>query len=259
MYTKEQLKQQIANLGVHGNDTLLLHSSMKSIGKVDGGADTVLDAFSEYLRQGLLVLPTHTWEQINETHNVFDVLHEPSCVGVLTNLFRQRPGVVRSWHPTHSVAALGDDAIAFTQGEEDIDTPCAREGCWGKLYDRKAKVLFVGVDLSRNTIIHGVEEWAGVPRRLTDDHTLFRIRTPDGRLLDRPSRRHSSPISDLSGNYVKLTKPLLERGIAKQGKFGDATSIVVEVASMVEITLEFLVRNPDLFLDPEPIPEEWYL
>lgn len=259
MYTKEQLQEQIASLGIQGSDTLLLHSSMKSIGKVDGGADTVLDAFSEYLRQGLLVLPTHTWEQMNETGDVFDVLHSPSCVGILTNLFRQRPGVVRSWHPTHSVAALGDDAVAFTQGEEDMDTPCARGGCWGKLYDRKAKVLFVGVDLSRNTIIHGVEEWAGVPRRVTDGHTLFRIRTPDGRLLDRPSRRHASPISDLSRNYVKLTKPLLQRGIARQGKFGDATSIAIEVAPMVEITLEFLARNPDLFLDGDPIPEEWYL
>lgn len=258
MYAKEQLKEQIANIGIFGHDTLLVHSSMKSLGKVDGGADTVLDAFGEYLEQGLLVLPTHTWEQINETNNVFDVLHEPSCVGILTNLFRQRPGVVRSWHPTHSVASLGDDAVAFVQGEEDIDTPCAREGCWGKLYDRRGKVLFMGVDLSRNTIIHGVEEWASVPSRLTDGYTLFKIRTPDGRLLDRPMRRHSSPISDLSKNYVKLTAPLLHRGIARQGKIGDATSILIEVAPMVELTLEFLARDPDVFLDLDPIPKEWY-
>lgn len=258
MYTKEQLKEQIKNLGVQAHDTLLVHSSMKSMGKVDGGADTVLDAFSEYLQQGLLVLPTHTWEQINETYNVFDVLSEPSCVGLLTNLFRKRPGVFRSWHPTHSVAALGDDAADFIQGEEALDTPCSRKGCWGKLYERKAKVLFLGVNLSSNTIIHGVEEWADVPRRITDGHTLLKIRTPDGRLLDRPMRRHSSPVSDLSGNYVKLTTPLLERGIAMQGKIGDAKSILIEVAPMVELTMELLERNPDLFLDQDPVPKEWY-
>ena len=56
------------------------------------------------------MLPTHTWKQINDEYNVFDVLHEPSCVGILTNIFRQRPGVIRSWHPTHSVAAYGKDA-----------------------------------------------------------------------------------------------------------------------------------------------------
>lgn len=28
---------------------------------------------------------------------------EEACVGLLTNLFRKRPGVVRSLHPTHSM------------------------------------------------------------------------------------------------------------------------------------------------------------
>lgn len=27
---------------------------------------------------------------------------------------------------------------------------------------------------------------------------------------------------------------------------------------MVDLTMEFLRRNPDLFLDREPIPIEWY-
>ena len=43
MYTKEELKQQLRNVGLTGKETILIHSSMKSIGPVDGGADTVLD------------------------------------------------------------------------------------------------------------------------------------------------------------------------------------------------------------------------
>lgn len=124
MFTKEQLKEQIAALGIQPTDTLLIHSSMKAIGEVEGGAHTVLDAFSEYLNEGLLILPTHTWWQINSEYNVFDVVNEPSCVGILTELFRKRPGVVRSWHPTHSVAALGKDAEDYVRGEEQFDTPC---------------------------------------------------------------------------------------------------------------------------------------
>ena len=45
MYTKEQLKKQVENMGLTGEETILIHSSMKSIGEVEGGADTVLDAF----------------------------------------------------------------------------------------------------------------------------------------------------------------------------------------------------------------------
>lgn len=258
MYTKEQLKTHLEKLGIRPLETLLVHSSMKALGEVEGGADTVLDAFSEFLAPGLLVLPTHTWDQINADYNVFDVVNEPSCVGVLTNIFRQRPGVIRSWHPTHSVAALGKDAEEFVQGEETFDTPCPREGCWGKLYDRKAKVLFLGAKLTSNTLIHGVEEWMGIPRRLSLDYQALKIRTPNGRLLDRPMRRHASPISDLSDNYDKLEDPLLFKGIARRGKIGDADSVLIDVVPMVDLTMEFLERDQDLFLDREPILDEWY-
>lgn len=258
MYSKDKLNQHIVRLGILPQDTLVVHSSMKAIGEVEGGAHTVLDAFSEFLAPGLLVLPTHTWKQINAEYNVFDVLNEPSCVGALTDLFRKRPGVVRSWHPTHSVAALGRYARDFVQGEELFDTPCPRKGCWGKLYDRQAKVLFLGAPLSRNTIIHGVEEWVNVPRRISADHQQLKILTPDGRLLDRPMRRHASPITDLSENYSKLGAPLLARGIAVTGNIGDAHSILMDVVPMVDLTMEFLGRNPDLFIDEKPIPQEWY-
>ncbi|NMA62281.1 MAG: AAC(3) family N-acetyltransferase [Firmicutes bacterium] len=259
MHSKQSLLEQIKVLGIKPQDTLLIHSSMKAIGEVDGGADTVLDAFSEYLAPGLLVLPTHTWRQINAEYNVFDVVNEPSCVGILTNLFRQRPGVVRSWHPTHSVAALGADALEFISGEENMDSPCPRNGCWGKLYDRQAKILFLGANINRNTIIHGVEEWANIPNRVSSWYQDLKIRTPDGRMIHRPMRRHESPIPDVSKNYGKLEAPLFAKNIATRGKIGDAESILVEVVPMVDLTMEFLRRNPDLFLDNEPIPQEWYL
>lgn len=258
MYTKENLQEHITRLGVKPKDTLLVHSSMKAIGPVAGGADTVLDAFSEILALGLLVLPTHTWSQINKENPVFDVLNEPSCVGILTNLFRERPGVLRSWHPTHSVAALGQDAADFVQGEEEIDSPCPRHGCWGKLYDRKAKILFLGAELSRNTIIHGVEEWANLPNRISTWYEELKILTPDGRLLERPMRRHAAPISDISQNYSKLAAPLLTRGIAREGKIGDAKSILIDVVPMVDLTLDFLQHDPDLFLNLNPVPTCWY-
>ena len=44
-YTKLDLLQDLADMGLTGQETILIHSSMKSIGPVDGGADTVLDLF----------------------------------------------------------------------------------------------------------------------------------------------------------------------------------------------------------------------
>ena len=112
-YTKADLKHDLAAMGLTGTETILIHSSMKSIGPVEGGADTVLDAWMEFFAEGLLLLPTHTWRFINEENRVFDVRRSPCCVGILPELFRKRPGVVRSFHPTHSVAALGREAEAY--------------------------------------------------------------------------------------------------------------------------------------------------
>ena len=91
MYTKEDLKKQLQDMGLTGEETILIHSSMKSIGAVEGGADTVLDAWMEYFAEGLLLLPTHTWANVNADHPVYDYRSTPSCVGLLTNLFRLLP------------------------------------------------------------------------------------------------------------------------------------------------------------------------
>ena len=61
-YTKQTLQQDLAAMGLTGTETILIHSSMKSIGAVEGGADTVLDALMEFFAEGLLLLPTHTWQ-----------------------------------------------------------------------------------------------------------------------------------------------------------------------------------------------------
>ena len=50
VYTKNDLIGQIEALGIRSNDTVCIHSSMKAIGEVEGGADTVLDAFIHYLK-----------------------------------------------------------------------------------------------------------------------------------------------------------------------------------------------------------------
>ena len=77
-------------------------------------------------------MPTHTWANVNAQHPVYDYRNTPSCVGLLTNLFRQREGVVRSLHPTHSLAGYGKNAAEYLAGEEERNTPCTPGGA----YDR---------------------------------------------------------------------------------------------------------------------------
>ena len=177
-YTKKDLKEQLYQMGLDGTETILIHSSMKAIGDVEGGAETVLDTWMEYFKGGLLLLPTHTWKTVNEDHPVFDSKKEPSCVGILTNLFMKRAGVVRSLHPTHSMAGFGKNAAEYLAGEEYRNTPCTPGGCYDRLKDIGGKILLVGVGHERNTYIHSVEEVLNVPNRLSDKPVKLTVVLP---------------------------------------------------------------------------------
>ncbi|WP_019913343.1 AAC(3) family N-acetyltransferase [Paenibacillus sp. HW567] len=251
IHTPASLMEQLLALGIDPQGTLLVHSSLKSIGEVQGGADTVLDVLSGYMKEGLLVLPTHTWSYINADNPRFSVLESPSCVGILPELFRKRPGVIRSWHPTHSVAALGDDAAEFTSGGGRWDTPCARGSVYGKLLDRRADIMLLGVDLRRNTFIHGIEEWLDIPGRMTDDHEQLYTLTPEGEELLVPSRRHSG--LSWSQHFWKVEKVLEEGGALRRGSFGDAAVMLCGTVETTEMLSRMLTADPDLFSDNEPL------
>ncbi len=254
VYTVSDLKTQLGQMGIDPRRPLLVHSSMKAIGQVEGGPEAVLDALCQYMREGLLILPTHTWAQMGPSHSVFDVEREPSCVGILTNLFRKRAGVVRSLHPTHSVAATGPGAAEYAAGEENARSPCPRTGCWGKLYDLDAAILFLGCKLTNNTFLHGVEEWCGVPNRLSDTPEEFTVIDSRGRRYSVPQYRHRTvPELNVSEHYGKMRPAFEEGGAIRYGWFGEAVCIVGDAVKMADITARYLRRYPHLFDDDTPL------
>ncbi|NLK22206.1 MAG: AAC(3) family N-acetyltransferase [Epulopiscium sp.] len=250
MHTKISLLKDLENLRIDKKGVLLVHSSMKSIGDVKGGADTVLDALSEYMKDGLLILPTHTWSYINTNNPKFYVETSPSCVGILPEIFRKRPGVIRSLHPTHSIAALGRDAKEFVSGEEQHDTPCARQSVWGRLYDKKATIMLLGVDLKKNTFIHSVEEWVDIPGRMTDEHEQLYTVLPDETEISIPSRRHCG--KTWSDHFWKVDDYCIKNKAMYKGQFGDAEVRICDSFKMANLLLALLEKNPDLFSDNAP-------
>ncbi len=259
MYTKQELKNMIKEMGIEPTDTVLIHSSMRSIGEVLGGADTVLDAFMEYLAEGLLIMPTHTWANMSESHNAYDPMREPSCVGILTNLFMKREGVIRSLHPTHSIAAYGKDSKEYVKGEEAVTTPCAVGGCYDRLRERNAKILLLGVNHARNTFIHGVEEILQVPERLTEKPVLFKIVMPDGSLKESHMYRHyNQTTAHISAAYSKLEQAFYDNHAAHQVRFGDATCILCDANGIFQVTKKVLSHQINCLMELDEIPKEWW-
>lgn len=255
-YTKEELIADLEHAGVNPAGTLLVHSSMKSIGAVEGGAETVLDALMEYMQKGLLVIPCHTWSDVNTEHPVFDVLKSKSCIGILPELFRQRAGVSRSLHPTHSLCAAGRGGVDFLRGQERFDTPCAPDSCYGELLRKNAQILLIGVNFGRNTAIHCIEEMKEVPNRLTESCEPLIVIDQNGNAIECPQHRHDGAESD---KYVKLEPVMAFRKQLKIVPFGLASCLLMNGRDLLDTTLEMLERDINILGDFEKIPHEYYI
>jgi len=241
MHTKQDLINHLSNIGIDPSATLKVHISYKAIGEVEGRGEAVLDALMEYMRSGLLVMATHTWRNVNTDNPVMDVLHTKSCVGALTELFRQRENVFRSLHPTHSVAAFGVEAERFISGEEKISTPCGEDGAYYKLWERDAQILLIGVNFERNTFIHGAEEWDGAIGTIKDTYEDYYIIDKDANRLYSPQRRHCAPLG--SDVFCKLEPQAVMEEILSFGKFGDATTRLMRAKALREMVAELLARD----------------
>lgn len=261
MYTKEDLMKYLKEMGLSNTDAIMVHSSMKSIGEVEGRADTVVDAFMEYFQEGLFMTPTHTWAQMSKEYATFNPNTEPACVGIISNIFMKRKGVVRSFHPTHSIAAYGKAAEEYIKGEENANTPCPPGGCWDRLREIDAKILLLGVTHTRNTYIHSVDEVLGIKDRLTDEPTLMHIVMPDGSKKDVQMYRHYNrtvATDCFSEQFDKLKQAFYDLGAAREVRFGDAKCILCDAKKIFEVCEKIFAIEENCVIERDTIPEEWW-
>lgn len=167
-HTRESLAPDLARLGVVPGDVLFIHSSFKSLGPVDGGADTVVQALEDAVGpDGTVLMPS--FNLVEKREETWDHPTTPSTVGWLTEFSRQMPGTIRSDHYSHSVAARGNRAEWFVSGHLDrvgMKSPWDRDQ-WGytygsnspmiRAYDADGKILMLGVDYNSSTYMHIVE------------------------------------------------------------------------------------------------------
>ena len=252
MPSKEQIKKELAAMGISGTDTVLIHTSLKAVGHVEGGPDALIDAFCEHLDQGLFLIPTHTWANVNRHQPIYDPTVSEPCIGLVPRTAAKRTDGVRSLHPTHSVWAKGVGAEEFVRGEDTAETPCPVGGVWCRLADVGAKILLIGVGLERNTFIHAVDEMAGLDR-VTHAPWQVTVLAPNGQRHTHLFHNHEHAGSENFGNFEKA---LTERGAITRATLGNAPVMIVDAAKCRDILLDIYSRTTaHLCLIPHEIPE----
>src|SRR5437762_11523751 len=131
----------------------MVHSAFDKFLGFPAGPVDVIRALQEVVGPGgTLMMPTIPFQgsavEYATGEPVFDARQTVSRMGLITEVFRRAPGVVRCVHPTHSVAGWGSKADAIIAGHELADTPCGRLTPYPKLLDYDAKILLAGVPAS---------------------------------------------------------------------------------------------------------------
>ena len=162
---KDAIIKSLQELGIQKGDMVIVHSSFKSMGYVEGGAETVISAFLDVIgAEGTLVFPTLVQKDFENAYETWH-MDKPSDVGYLTEYFRKREGSVRSDQATHSVAACGKYAAYLTETHGHThkrfgdmgDTPFSADSPWQKMYEMDAKTVLLGVDERKITFRHLAE------------------------------------------------------------------------------------------------------
>jgi aminoglycoside 3-N-acetyltransferase len=141
----------------------MVHSSFSTVSGFTGSPSDFIDALIDVVGpEGHLLMVSmpymsSTFEYLQKGR-VFDVLKTVSHMGVVSETFRRRPGVLRSQHPTHPILAFGPRAAWFVEDHEKCLYPCGLGTPFDKLFQLGGKVLFVDVSFFTMTFFHYLEE-----------------------------------------------------------------------------------------------------
>jgi aminoglycoside 3-N-acetyltransferase len=244
MLTLRSLTSAFRDLGVQTGDTLLVHSSYKSLGEVDGGPQTVIDALLAALgTDGTLIMPSFNFD-FNKG-KPWDVRSTPSQMGILTEFVRKDPRAKRVFHPFYSFAIIGKHAEML--GSLRYKSSYERNSVFGKLRDLDGKIMVIGLSYNNSmTFFHHIEQMEGVDYRflkqftgeVTDWDGTTKVDTFEMfvRDIDRGVKTMVDPMGEL----------MEKAGVIKSKKIGEADVKLMKANEVYAFTAREMKRDPHL-------------
>ena len=240
-FSLADLERVLNDLGLAAGDTVLVHSAYDAFVGFTGKPTEVIGALQRSVTlDGILMLPTlpftATAVSYAQQNPLFDSARTPSRTGLLTELFRRMPAVVRSVHPTHPVAIWGREANAVAANHHSAKTPCGAGTPYTRLLARNGKILLLGADISSLTFYHSVEEI--LEERFpvspfTAEEYVLMSRLVDGTLVITNTRLYEPSVSKRR-NLYKLVPHLKRRGAWYERRLGRMNVVLLNAREVLD-------------------------
>ena len=251
LWLRSDLAAHLRAAGLERADAVLVHAGLRSLGPVLGGPDTLIGALLDVVGPEGTILGYCDWQLEDEILEMPDLREhiapfDPASSrsirdnGAFPEMLRTTPGACRSASPGASCAALGGRAEWFT-ADHALDYGYGPQSPFGKLVEAGGKTLLLGAPRDTMTLLHHAEHLARFPRKrirryetpiLVDGHTHWRwfeeydtSEVPDGMEDDY---------------FATIVTDFLATGQGWQGKIGDADSVLVDAASMIDFATRWM-------------------
>lgn len=248
-WTSEQLAEEFTAAGFQSGQNVILHSSLRSVGKTEAGAKTVTDALLSVIGpSGNLLVPTFTYSLPGWKGDPFDLQKSPARTGAIPEHIRNRRDALRSFHPTHSTAVIGPEAEEICRDHFKA-TPLGVESPFSKMLDRNATILMLGTHQDTNSSLHLCEVMAELPYICVcfSENTDFEIAW----YHNDKGEVEFTPIREVPGcsRGFRAIEPALEGiGVLSRIYIGDAECQILSLRKLIDETIEILHKDPCLLL-----------
>jgi aminoglycoside 3-N-acetyltransferase len=252
-FSAQALADDLRCLGLPAGATVLVHASLRAVGPIAGGAETLLEALQTVIGEsGTLMVPAFSWEaadpaQFREPPSPAELAAARARVvpftpnaptdpglGVFPQVVHSAPGARRSSVPA-SFLALGRHADELARAH-DPKRPYGPNGPLGRLAQLDGWVLLLGVDFRSATSVHCAEDEADLP---------YLRCNPPKRYLIAPGRwLEVERDYDCGEGFNAVQEVLRSRGQLREGSVGSGRSLLVRHNHIVEAGRSLLARDP---------------
>ena len=225
---------------------LLVHSSYKSFGGVEGGPQTVIEALKHILsKEGTLIVPTFNYNFCDG--EPYDIKKTPSKMGVISELIRNDSNSKRSLDPVFSFAIFGKhrDYLANLRYYHSFGP----DSIFAKLRELDAKIMIIGLTYNESvTFFHHIEETQGCDYRFFKEF--------HGKITDYNGNEKEEKIilfvRDIERgiqNDVDKMGVIMEReGIVKKKIIGKSEIKLMKANDVYQRTVDEMKENPHILI-----------
>jgi len=242
MLDHTKLVSEFKRIGLKKNDVILVHSSFKAFGGVEGGPQTVIDALLTVIgTEGTLITPRFNFDF--STHGTtWDIRTTPSHMGIISEFVRKDPRSFSIFHPIYSFCIIGKNAKQLA--EHRYKGSYSKDSIFHKLRTLDAKILQIDCVYKGTTMIHHVEEMLQVEYKYFKNFTGIVI-DEDGKSFEDTFNIY---VRDWKRGFVTdvlpIGKILEEEKVTKTDQIGNAKIWLTKAEDVYNVTVDAIKKNP---------------